>query len=90
MPSKSIVYLPILDRENDIVAGSFRSVSFRFDHSCLDSRSNQRNAAALRRLCAAARAAPRAVRNLVRNQQECVMCVALLGFKPRNQRKCDF
>ena len=87
MPSKS---LPILDRENDIVAGSFRSVSFRFDHSCLDSRSNQRNAtaaAALRRLCAAARAA---VRNLVRNQQECVMCVALLGFKPRNQRKCDF
>ena len=84
MPSKSIVYLPILDRENDIVAGSFRSVSFRFDHSCLDSRSNQRNAAAaLRRLCAA-------VRNLVRNQQECVMCVALLGFKPRNQRKCDF
>ena len=89
MPSKSIVYLPILDRENDIVAGSFRSVSFRFDHSCLDSRSNQRNAtAALRRLCAAAARA--AVRNLVRNQQECVMCVALLGFKPRNQRKCDF
>ena len=88
MPSKSIVYLPILDRENDIVAGSFRSVSFHFDHSCLDSRSNQRNAAALRRLCAAAGRA--AVRNLVRNQQECVMCVALLGFKPRNQRKCDF